>query len=50
MPLDLTSSRNANIIVDDDGIAYVVGKGEGTRISHFATCPNSAQHRRRDRR
>lgn len=46
MPLDLTSHPDANIIVNDDGTATVVPKGEGVRISHFATCADAARFRR----
>ena len=48
MPLDIESSRDANIIVEG-GIARIVKPGEGVRTSHFATCPNADRHRRRDR-
>jgi hypothetical protein len=49
IPLDrtTTSSMVANIVLDPDGTARVVAAGTGERISHFATCPNAGQHRRR---
>lgn len=50
IPLDIASHPKANIIVDELGIARVVGEGNGVRISHFVTCPNAAKHRRRGRR
>lgn len=46
IPLDVGSHPKANIVVDELGIARVVGEGDGTRISHFVTCPNAARHRR----
>lgn len=49
IPLDIHSHPKANIVVED-GIARVVGEGNGVRISHFATCPNAAKHRKRTRR
>jgi hypothetical protein len=50
IPLDrTTSSAVANIVLDPDGTARVVAAGTGTRISHFATCPNAGQHRRNRR-
>lgn len=46
LPLDVASHPKANIVVDELGIAHVVGEGNGVRISHFVTCPNAARHRR----
>lgn len=46
MPLDVGASENGNITVTD-GVAYYWPPGEGDRVSHFATCPNAAQHRKR---
>lgn len=44
--LDLPSADpKANIIVTD-GVAHVVKPGEGTRISHWATCPDAARFRK----
>jgi hypothetical protein len=50
IPLDVATHPDANIIVDDHGIARIVAKGEGTRISHFATCVDAKRFRKRDRR
>ena len=49
IPLDPGSTPDGNINVGPDGVAHVVEPGQGVRISHFATCPNARQHRRRDR-
>lgn len=49
MPLDVASHPDANLIIDDGGIVRVVGKGHGIRISHFVTCPQRDQHRKRGR-
>ena len=50
IPLDPGEDDGGNIIVDVDGIAHVVGPGDNGRVprrrSHFATCPNAAQHRK----
>lgn len=50
LPLDITSHPDANIIVNDAGIAHVVPKGEGIRISHFVTCTDPKRFRRGKRR
>lgn len=55
MPLDLEPSAAGNVVVRGDGVAATLGPIElamlpaGTvrRVSHFATCPNADQHRRR---
>lgn len=49
IPLDPGSHPDGNINVGPDGIARVVGPGNGVRISHFATCPNSREHRGKKR-
>lgn len=58
MPLDLEPSPTGNVqlgLVGGEEIAIVVGpadavaaqaSGEQLYLSHFATCPNAAQHRR----
>lgn len=52
MPLDAAPVDNGNMQVVD-GVAIIVGDllspgDDGPRyVSHFATCPNSAAHRRR---
>jgi hypothetical protein len=40
MPLDFPGEKR--IVVDEDGVLHIVD----TYISHFATCPNAAQHRK----
>ena len=47
IPLDPGSHPDGNINLGPDGVAHIVGTGNGVRISHFATCPNAGQHRRR---
>jgi hypothetical protein len=47
IPLDIGSQPAANILLDEAGVAVVVPPGQGTRTSHFATCPNADQHRKR---
>lgn len=49
IPLNIDSHPDANIIIDDTGVAHVVPKGQGVRISHFATCTQPKRFRRRDR-
>ena len=44
LPLD-AESTSGNIRVDH-GVAYVVKVGAGLRVSHFATCPQAAKHRK----
>jgi hypothetical protein len=41
MPLSV-ASKAKRIVIDDEGIAQVVD----TYVSHFADCPNAAQHRK----
>lgn len=55
MPLDADPVDGGNLVV----ISHVAGefgmvpvvryvkKGEGRRVSHFATCPNRDEHRRK---
>lgn len=51
MPLDAEPRDDGNIVVIDDlfghKLARYVPAGEGDRVSHFATCPDAASHRRR---
>lgn len=46
MPLDAIAVGGGNVRVVD-GVAVVGAPGFGDRVSHFATCPNAAKHRRR---
>lgn len=46
VPLDLTSGPKANLVVNDEGLVEYVKAGEGTRISHWATCPDADRFRR----
>lgn len=46
IPLDLTSGPKANLVINDAGLVEYVKAGEGTRISHFVTCPDAARFRR----
>jgi hypothetical protein len=47
IPLDPGTRADGNIQVDTWGTAWVVGAYQGDRTSHFATCPDAKQHRRR---
>ena len=52
MPLDATPNPKGNLVVDGKGCIGAATKGElpdgeVRYISHFATCPNSAKHRKR---
>lgn len=55
-PVDVRPAPNGNILIQDDGTARIVSRPEldtlrASRVplflSHFATCPNAAQHRKR---
>lgn len=55
-PLDPEPVVGGNVEIGDDGIARAIGKSEaavrasnGDKLykSHFATCPNAGQHRKR---
>lgn len=45
IPLDPEPSEAGNIRLEA-GVAIIVGKGQGDRISHFATCRDAAKFRR----
>lgn len=52
MPIDVLVPggqvpRRGGPAIDDRGIEWGVPAGEGRGVSHFATCPSAAQHRRR---
>lgn len=54
MPVDWDPHEDGNVVVDPDGRADVyretptaVAAGSTLHFSHFATCPNADQHRRR---
>lgn len=52
IPLDPATdppADGANLELDDLGVVHNVGKGNGTRLSHFVTCPSAERHRRRPR-
>lgn len=56
MPIDPEPCpKNGNLEIDDDGIASALRdddivrarfEGKALYLSHFATCPNAARHRR----
>lgn len=47
IPLDVTTSTNGNITVDEQGIAHAGKAGSGPRITHFATCVAAQSFRRK---
>jgi len=53
MPLDPEPDPTGNIVIREDGDAHVITKDDVIPpqaerwISHFATCPEAARHRRR---
>jgi hypothetical protein len=48
MPIDTTPSADGNLVLIGMGAHPVPAKWTGDRYkSHFATCPNAAQHRRK---
>jgi len=50
MPVDVNKREDGNLILDDidgDTIAIYVGAGEGDHVSHFVTCKQADQHRRK---
>jgi hypothetical protein len=55
MPLDVEPTDAGNVWLNEKGQAVVVGAAtpapDGARmfLSHFATCPNRAEHRRSKR-
>lgn len=48
MPIDPEPRADGNIMLDDHDVAHVVGANDprGAWVSHFATCPDAATHRR----
>lgn len=57
IPLDVGTRADGNIrvvsrVATERGMAPLiryVGRGEGDRVSHFATCPNATEHRKGNR-
>lgn len=50
MPLDVGErSDDGNLVVVDRGrnVVRYVKAGQGNRVSHFATCENADQHRKK---
>lgn len=51
MPVDRAPRADGNVKLEHrpgrPPLARVVGKGNGTHTSHFATCPNAGSHRTR---
>jgi hypothetical protein len=55
MPVDAYPAKNGNILVKPGGMGAVMTKEElevvrprtPLHLSHFSTCPNAAQHRKR---
>lgn len=51
IPIDATplgAGLPGNVVLCD-GMAKVVRRGSGTHITHFVTCPNAAEHRKKPR-
>lgn len=50
MPVDAEPVKGGNLrledVQDEGPCVYCTKAGEGTHVSHFATCPNAAQHRK----
>ena len=50
MPVDASKREDGNLLLDDingDTVAEYVGRGEGQYVSHFVTCKQAAEHRRK---
>jgi hypothetical protein len=49
MPLDPLPSPSGNIVLDPKGVGRYAAPGDVSSryVTHFATCPNAARHRRR---
>jgi len=50
MPLDVQPADDGNIIVVDGVAVYLKGEAPPNKLrwkSHFATCPQAAQHRKK---
>ena len=47
MPVDAKPTDKGNIVLEgEEPVAVYVDPGTGTHTSHFATCPNAAEHRK----
>lgn len=47
MPVDAKQNPAGNIVLEGEApTAVYVDPGTGTHTSHFATCPNAAEHRK----
>jgi hypothetical protein len=51
-PVDAEPTDNGNILIGEDGVGRVVGKGDHATvsmplyISHFATCPDAKHYKK----
>jgi len=59
VPLDADPTMRGNVVLTDDGEAIVLNQADADQhrrhggtlyLAHFATCPEAAQHRRREDR
>ena len=48
VPVNLSPATdgNGNVRVISADEVVIVGKGKGTHVLHFATCPNADEHRK----
>lgn len=47
MPVDIAPAANGTIVIGADGMGYIDrNAGRAKFVSHFASCPNAAKHRR----
>lgn len=49
-PLDVLPAEKGNVAIGGDGLGYVVSNDDRTPplyVSHFATCPGAASHRKK---
>jgi hypothetical protein len=49
MPIDPNPVAGGNLVLTlraVDAVVQAVPKGQGTHVSHFATCPNAGAHRK----
>ena len=49
IPIDYLPVPGGNIVIEvgllGEPVAHVIAPGSGDRVSHFATCPQAAEHR-----
>lgn len=49
VPVDVGPRADGNVKLISGTDVVIVGKGQGTHVLHFTSCPNAAEHRKAKR-